>query len=86
MWCLPHLGPFALTVGVADIRDVSSNDPFTSPTYSIVSNGSLGNAIISASGLVTYDPQFAGTDTVTYGVTPSGGTRENVTITYNNSV
>jgi|SRR5210317_1845351 hypothetical protein len=80
------LGPFALTVGVADIRDVSSNDPFTSPTYSIVSNGSLGNAIISASGLVTYDPQFAGTDTVTYGVTPSGGTRENVTITYNNSV
>jgi len=80
------LGPFALTVGVADIRDFSGNDPFTSPTYRIVSNGSLGNAIISANGLVTYDPQFAGTDTVTYGVTPTGGTEETVIITYNNSV
>lgn len=80
------LGPFAVTVGVADVEDVSGNDSFTSPTYSIVSQGSRGTASISSAGVVTYNATSAGTDTVIYGVTPSGGTRENVTITYNNTV
>jgi hypothetical protein len=80
------LGPFAVTVGVADVEDVSGNDSFTSPTYSIVSQGSRGTASISSAGVVTYNATSAGTDTVIYGVTPSGGIRENVTITYNNTV
>ena len=80
------LGPFAVTIGVASVEDVSGNDPFSSPTYSIVSQGSRGTASISSVGVVTYNASTAGTDTVVYGVTPAGGTRENVTITYNNSV
>jgi hypothetical protein len=80
------LGPFAVTIGVPSVEDVSGNDSFSSPTYSIVSQGSRGTASISSVGVVTYNATSAGTDTVVYGVTPSGGTRENVTITYNNSV
>jgi hypothetical protein len=80
------LGPFAVTIGTPSVEDVSGNDPFSSPTYSIVSQGSRGTASISSLGVVTYNATTSGTDTVVYGVTPSGGTRENVTITYNNSV
>jgi len=80
------LGPFAVTIGTPSTEDVSGNDSFTSPTYSIVSQGSRGTASISSVGVVTYNASSTGTDTVTYGVTPSGGTRENVTITYNNTV
>lgn len=80
------LGPFAVTIGAPSIEDVSGNDPFSSPTYSIVSQGSRGTATISSVGVVTYNATTAGTDTVTYGVTPTDGTRENVTITYNNTV
>ena len=80
------LGPFAVTIGSPSIEDVSGNDPFSSPTYSIVSQGSRGVASISSVGVITYNADTAGTDTVTYGVTPSGGIRENVIVTYNNSV
>ena len=80
------LGPFAVTIGAPSVEDVSSNDPFSSPTYSIVSQGSRGTASISSAGVITYNADTAGTDTVVYGVTPTGGTRENVTVTYNNTV
>lgn len=80
------LGPFAVTIGSPSIEDVSGNDPFSSPTYSIVSQGSRGVASISSVGVITYNADTVGTDTVTYGVTPSGGIRENVIVTYNNSV
>lgn len=80
------LGPFAVTIGAPSVEDVSGNDPFSSPTYSIVSQGSRGTASISSVGVITYNASTAGTDTVVYGVTPTGGTRENVTVTYNNTV
>ena len=80
------LGPFAVTIGAPSVEDVSGNDPFTSPAYSIVSQGSRGVAQITQAGVLTYNASTAGTDTVVYGVTPTGGTRENVTVTYNNSV
>ena len=79
------LGPFAVSIGSPSVEDVSGNDSFSSPTYAIVSNGSRGTATISSGGVITYNASTAGSDTVVYSVTPTGGTAENVTVQYTNS-
>jgi hypothetical protein len=83
------LGPFSVDLSSGNpesVEDVSGNDPFTNPTYTIVSQGTRGVASISSAGILTYGASTAGTDTIVYGVTPVGGIRENVTVTYNNTV
>jgi len=79
------LGPFAVSIGVADVRDLSTNDGFSSATYTLISAPSRGTATLTSAGSLTYTASSSGTDELVYGVTPSGGTRENVTVRFTNS-
>lgn len=80
------LGPFAVTIGSPYILDLTTNDDFASATYSLISQGTRGQATITSGGNLTYNGSTAGTDEIVYGVTPTGGTRENVTVRFTNSV
>jgi len=80
------LGPFAVTIGAPYVLDLTTNDNFASATYSLISQGTRGTASITSGGNLTYNASTAGTDEIVYGVTPTGGTRENVTVRFTNSV
>jgi len=80
------LGPFSVTIGSPYILDLTTNDNFASATYSLISQGTRGQATITSGGNLTYNGSTAGTDEIVYGVTPTGGTRENVTVRFTNSV
>jgi hypothetical protein len=71
-----------ITVGVANVRDLTTNDNFVGATYSIISAPSNGTATLTSGGTLTYTMSSGLSDTLIYGVTPSGGTRENVTVNY----
>ena len=79
------LGPFAVSIGVADVRDLTTNDTFVGATYSLISAPSKGTATVSSAGSLSYTASSSGADELIYGVTPSGGTRENVTVRFTNS-
>lgn len=80
------LGPFTVTIGSPFALDLTTNDTFASATYSLISQGNRGQATITSGGNLTYNASTSGTDEIVYGVTPTGGTRESVTVRFTNSV
>lgn len=67
--------------------DVGANDDFEASTlvFSVASDPSNGTAVVTdaANGIIRYTPtpDWEGTDTFTYTVTPEGGTAETATVT-----